>query len=186
MRSGSSPASWSPGGCAACIRALVFAIARAAATVAALRLIAPSPVIFFAAQAVMTLAEALVVRTLLGMALPRAAAPLSEGWPLLSTELRFVGGLAVSSAVSTMINQVDKLALSHVLPLSQFGVFSLVVTICAGIALIVPPFVQSFQPRLTGLMAKGRREAFVDLYRLSAAMIVVLVVVMSAADTQRV
>jgi len=160
---------------------LVFAVTRAAVTVSALMLISPSPVIFFAAQAVMTLAETLVVRALLAQALPRAATSLSKGWRLVSGEVRFVGGLALSSAASTMINQVDKLALSHVLPLSQFGEFSLVVTICAGIALIVPPFVQSFQPRLTRLIAQGRRAEFVDLYRLSAAMIVVLVVALAGA-----
>ncbi len=154
---------------------LMFAIARAAATVTALMVLAPSPVIFFAAQALTTLAEMVVMRNLLAAAMPRVGASLRQGWRLVSNELRFVGGLALSSAASTLINQADKLALSHVLPLSQFGVFSLVVTICAGIALIVPPFVQSFQPRLTRLMAQGRRADFVDLYRLSAAMIVVLV-----------
>ena len=73
--------------------------------------------------------------------------------------------------MATAINQVDKLALSHVMPLAEFGVFGLVVSICGGIAMVVPPFVQAFQPRLTTLLAQGRREEFIHVYRLSAAVI---------------
>jgi O-antigen/teichoic acid export membrane protein len=158
---------------------LFFAIVRAVATILALMFISRSPVTFFAAQALTTLAETVLVRWLLARAMPPVVGGLRQGWALVAGEVRFAGGLAISSAIGTTINQVDKLALSHVLPLSQFGIFSLVVAICAGIAMFVPPFLQSFQPRLTGLMAQGRRSEFVDLYRLSASVIVALLVALA-------
>jgi O-antigen/teichoic acid export membrane protein len=60
--------------------------------------------------------------------------------------------------------------------LSDFGLFGLIVQICAGITLVVPPFVQAFQPRLTTLLAQGRRADFVHVYRLASALILALAV----------
>jgi O-antigen/teichoic acid export membrane protein len=46
---------------------------------------------------------------------------------------------------------------------------------------VVPPFVQAFQPRLTTLLAQGRRAEFVSLYRLSLALIMVLTVALAGS-----
>ena len=154
---------------------LIGALARAFGSVAALSYISATPVTFFAVQAVMTLAEAIVFRVILARAMPGAATGQKAHWGLLSNEFRFAAALAASAAIATLINQADKLALSHLLPLAEFGRFSLVVSICSGIALVVPPFAQAFQPRLTAQAAQGRRGEFVDLYRLSIALIIALI-----------
>jgi O-antigen/teichoic acid export membrane protein len=153
---------------------LTGALARAAGSVAALMLIAPTPVTFFSVQAVLTLAEAVVCRIVLARTMAGAKASGAD-WGLLAREFRFAAALAVSAVIATTINQADKLALSHVLSLAEFGKFSLVVSICAGIAMVVPPFAQAFQPRLTGLLAQGRRAEFVEVYRLSIALIISLI-----------
>jgi O-antigen/teichoic acid export membrane protein len=161
--------------------ALLAALARSLATVAALLFMARSPVIFFAAQAVVSLAETAVYRLLLVRAAPRPAGPIRPGWSLLSRELRFAIGLAAAAALATLINQADKIALSHTLSLGDFGVFSLVVTLCAGISLVVPPIVQTFQPRLTTLLAQGRRAEFVHVYTLAHAVIIALTLATAGA-----
>jgi O-antigen/teichoic acid export membrane protein len=130
---------------------------------------------------VTTVIEAVACRVLLMRVMPKSAPGQNAHWRLLTNELRFAGGLALSSAVGTMIYQADKLTLSHVLPLAEFGVFSLVVSVCSGIALVVPPFAQAFQPRLTTLLAQGRRAEFVLVYRLSLVLIAVLVLGMAGA-----
>ena len=157
------------------IISLAGALARAVASTAALVLVAPTPVVFFTTQAILTLAEAVASRLVLGGALPRAGPGQGPEWGLLSREFRFAAGLAASAAIATMINQADKLALSHVLTLGDFGRFSLVVSICSGIALVVPPFAQAFQPRLTALLAQGRDAEFARLYRLSIALIIAII-----------
>ncbi len=160
--------------------AVVCVVARSAGSVWALML-DPSPVVFFAVQAGATLAEALATRWLLHAALPRMGHHWRSGGALLIREFGFAAGVTVSTAAATLIGQADKLTLSHVLPLGDFGLFSLVVSICAGIALVVPPFVQAFQPRLTTLLAQGKRAEFVSLYRLSLALIMVLTVALAGA-----
>jgi O-antigen/teichoic acid export membrane protein len=132
--------------------------------------VARSPVTFFAVQAAVTLAEAMANRVILYREMPHARRGRRLGWRLLWREARFAAGIALSSAVGAMINQADKLALSHTMLLGEFGLFSLVVSICAGIAMVVPPFVQAFQPRLTSLLAQDRRAEFAHVYRLSVAL----------------
>ncbi len=156
--------------------AVVGAIARNLGAVGALILGSHSPSTFFVVWASITLAEAGANRLLLSRAMPRAPIRWRPGWKLLSKEFGFAAGLAISSAMFTIINQADKLTLSHILPLGEFGVFSLVISICAGITLVVPPMVQSFQPRLTTLLAQAKRTEFVEVYRLAIALSIVLAV----------
>jgi O-antigen/teichoic acid export membrane protein len=156
--------------------ALSGALARAVISTAALVFVASTPVTFFIVQATLTLAEAIACRLILARAMPRTAAGGQRPhWNLLAREFRFAGALALSAAIATMISQADKLALSHVLSLAEFGKFSLIVSICAGIALVVPPFAQAFQPRLTALLAQARRAEFAELYRLSLVLIIAVV-----------
>jgi O-antigen/teichoic acid export membrane protein len=161
--------------------ALAGAALRYGGSVAALVFISRSPVVFFAVQLAAAMAEAIVCRALLALSMPRAAGAATPGWALLRNEFRFAAGMIVGSAMATMINQADKLALSHALPLRQFGVFGLVVSISMGIAMVVPPFVQVFQPRLTTLLAQGRRGEFIHVYRLSAALIQAVAVGLAGA-----
>ncbi|MGH7022176.1 MAG: lipopolysaccharide biosynthesis protein [Caulobacteraceae bacterium] len=153
-----------------------FVVVRYGAALAALAFVARTPVAFFAVQALFTVIEAVASRLLLGGALPKLSRGAPPGWGRLRAEARFALGLTLASAAATMTSQADRLALSHALPLEQFGLFGLVVQVCAGITLVVPPFAQAFQPRLTTLLAQRRREDFVHVYRLAAALILALAV----------
>lgn len=161
--------------------ALAGAALRYGGSVAALAFISRSPVVFFAVQLAAAVTEAVVCRVLLALSMPRATGAATPGWTLLRNEFHFAAGMIVGSAMATMINQADKLALSHALPLRQFGVFGLVVSISMGIAMVAPPFVQVFQPRLTTLLAQDRRGEFIHVYRLSAALILAVTVGLAGA-----
>lgn len=130
-----------------------------------------SPAGFFAVQAGFTALEAGVSRLLLARAMPRHLTGVHPAWSRLVREFRFAAGLTLASALNTLISQSDRLALSHGLPLAEFGLFGLVIQVSAGISLVVPPFVQAFQPRLTALIAQGRRRDFVHVYRLASGLI---------------
>jgi O-antigen/teichoic acid export membrane protein len=154
--------------------ALAAAIARYGGALAAVIWLSPSPVALFAVQAAVTLVEAGLCRMMLRAAMPPERGRWRSGWPTLRNQFRFALGLTAASVATTLIGQADKLTLSHVLPLGEFGLFGLVVSVVGGITMVVPPFVQAFQPRLTTLLAQGRRAEFVHVYRLSAALILAL------------
>ncbi len=155
--------------------ALVGAIARNGGAVVALTMVSHSPTMFFGVWAAVTLMEAVANRLLLLREMPRNRIQWRRGWRLLTREFSFAAGLTFSAAVYFTIGAADKATLSHTLPLSAFGIFTLVVSICAGITVVVPPMVQSFQPRLTWLLAQNKRAEFVEVYRLSISLIIVVV-----------
>lgn len=167
--------------------ALAGGIARYGGALAILIAVSASPVVFFIIQVVVTAAEAGACRLLLHANLPRgvAARAWPAGWRLLRREFRFALGLTLASAAAILIGQADKLALSHTLALQEFGVFGLVISIIGGIAMIVPPFVQAFQPRLTSLLAQGRRADFIHIYRLATAVILALAAGLAGAIAAR-
>src|SRR5690606_11735722 len=65
-----------------------------------------------------------------------------------------------------VLTQIDKVLLSEQLPLDQYGYFSLVALVTTGILMLTNPLVQTLLPRLTVLMAEGRRD---DMHRLFLA-----------------
>lgn len=60
---------------------------------------------------------------------------------------------------------MDKLILSKILTLSQFGYFSLAVIISTGIRQFIEPISQAILPRLTYLVSKQQPDAMIALYR---------------------
>ncbi|MGH6987703.1 MAG: lipopolysaccharide biosynthesis protein [Caulobacteraceae bacterium] len=147
---------------------------RSAASVACLAFVAADPAVFFWAQLAGAAIEAVANRILLWRLGPAGRPDWKAGWRALRAEGRFAATVAVGCLIATLINEVDKLALSHALPLGDFGLFSLVVTICTGVRVVMPPILGLVQPRLTALIAQGRQVEFFGLYRLSSCLVVVL------------
>jgi O-antigen/teichoic acid export membrane protein len=156
--------------------AALAVVLRYGVSLAVLFKVSRSPIAFFAVQALTAALEAAVSRLLLARAMPRRLAHVRPAWPRLFRQFRFALGLTFASAAITLISQSDRLALSHALTLSEFGLFGLVMQVAAGITLVVPPFVQAFQPRLTALVAQNRQADFVHVYRLASGLILSLAV----------
>jgi O-antigen/teichoic acid export membrane protein len=155
---------------------LATTILRAGVSVAVVAFVSHGPVAFFAAQAALAVAEAAACRMVLASAIPVDRLRARPDWARLRGEFRFAGALAATSAISVGVSQIDKLALSHFLPLREFGLFSLVVAVSSGLYTVTPPLTQMVSPRLTALQSSGDRPEFVHLYRLSASLMVVIAV----------
>lgn len=156
--------------------AAVNVVVRYGTSLAVLFTVSRSPIGFFAIQAGCTILEAGASRWLLGRAMPQNLSGVRPAWGRLTRQFRFALGLTLASAATTLITQSDRLALSHALPLSEYGLFGLVMQVAAGITLVLPPFAQAFQPRLTTLLAQERRADFVHVYRLASGLILSLAV----------
>ncbi|RMO74176.1 lipopolysaccharide biosynthesis protein [Pseudomonas syringae group genomosp. 3] len=85
-------------------------------------------------------------------------------WPLLKPILPFAASLSLSAVLWIVLTQLDKVLLSRLLPLDQYGYFSLVALIAAGIMMLTNPLVQTLLPRLTVLMAEGHRDEMHALF----------------------
>ncbi|EPN55104.1 polysaccharide biosynthesis protein, partial [Pseudomonas syringae pv. actinidiae ICMP 19096] len=85
-------------------------------------------------------------------------------WALLKPILPFAASLSLSAVLWIVLTQLDKVLLSSLLPLDQYGYFSLVALIAAGLMMLTNPLVQTLLPRLTVLMAEGRRDEMHALF----------------------
>lgn len=72
--------------------------------------------------------------------------------------------LAVTSAVWILITTLDKLTLSKIISLHNYGLFSAILIVVSGIILITNPVMSIIIPRLTAEYAKGSKEQFLVSY----------------------
>jgi O-antigen/teichoic acid export membrane protein len=98
-----------------------------------------------------------------------------RAWRQLRGLARFSLTIAGTSALSIVATQTDKLALSSLISLDEYGYFTAVVLLAAGIPLIASPVGSVLQPRLARLSASGDERGLQLAYRAATQLIVVLV-----------
>lgn len=87
----------------------------------------------------------------------------------------FAMGSAYSAIVWVFVTQSDKLIFSHILSLTQYGYFSLVIIISGGIAQLSAPITQAILPRLTYYYSRKQFQDLLNLYCESTNWICVII-----------
>lgn len=103
-----------------------------------------------------------------------AGRPRERGFSIsaLKRVLPFTSGIAYSSAIWILLTQLDKAILSHVLPLKEYGYFSLVAVVANGVMSLAGPISQALLPRMTHLLAQGKEQEMLALYRKMTRLVV--------------
>ncbi|MGI9237272.1 MAG: lipopolysaccharide biosynthesis protein, partial [Woeseiaceae bacterium] len=96
-------------------------------------------------------------------------------WQTLKPVLPFAGGMAYTAGIWVLLTQFDKLVLSNVLSLAEYGYFALVVVIATGISQVGAPISQAILPRMTYLLSQGNEEEMLLLYRQSTQLMAVVI-----------
>jgi len=143
---------------------VLVALMRFAAVIPAFELFGGSPIVFFIVQLIVAALELAVLiargfRHVPG--LPKPPIDFGSLRPLLSFSL----SAAFIGAVWVVVTQIDKLILSAILPLSEYGVFSLVGLAANGLLILSTPISGALVPRLMSLHASGDQASLVSLYR---------------------
>lgn len=110
--------------------------------------------------------------------LPRLNTGESIGWSLKPVKpiIGFALSIAFTSSIWIIITQLDKFVLSGILPLSEYGYFSLAVLVSAGILQISTPISGSIMPRMAKLQAENKLLEIQDIYLNSTQFISIIVV----------
>ena len=126
-----------------------------------------SPLAFFLFQLGVTLLETLGLWLYAYRCLPRFIPSQRLGWSFapLKKVYQFSLGIAFASLVWVLITQVDKLILSHLLPLADYGYFTLAVLVASSVTLLSAPISTALLPRMAKLEAKGNTDTLIQLYR---------------------
>ena len=77
---------------------------------------------------------------------------------------RFAGGMAVTTLLALMLTQVDKLLLSKLVSLEDFGRYVLAASAVGALNFLVTPIASAVLPRLTELVALKNEAAVASLY----------------------
>jgi O-antigen/teichoic acid export membrane protein len=127
---------------------------------------------FFAMQVPVSIMEWWAYRRLLFKALPQAAQPIRRDE--LRLHVRFALGVAGLAALWLLTSQVDKVALSKILPLAEYGAYSLGVHLASAVVIAAGPVQAAVLPRLTRLIASGEEAQSRLLYGMATALTVAL------------
>lgn len=127
-------------------------------------LVSQDPLDFFLFQTAVALVETLAFasKAYVQLASPRLLTGID--WRVVRPVLPFAGGMFFTSLLWIVLTQLDKVLLSKVLLLKEYGYFSLVALITTGIMTLTNPLVQTLLPRMTMLVAEGRIAEMERLY----------------------
>ena len=149
-----------------------FATLRFAGVLPLLLYVSTSPEHFFAFQVVVGGLE-LTAFAVIAHHLVPGGTGVRPDRRVLASMLPMAGSMAFLTAMWVVMTQIDKLILSGLLPLEEYGYFTLAVMAAGGVLVLVGPLNQVIQPRLSILAEKGDEDTLVELYRLSSQFVVV-------------
>jgi O-antigen/teichoic acid export membrane protein len=113
---------------------------------------------FFEFQVTVGLIETLIFATRAYQQMPTPHLLTGFNPALVKPIIPFAASMTLTSVLWIVLTQMDKVLLSDLLPLDQYGYFSLVALITTGIMMLTNPLVQALLPRMTVLVAEGRQS----------------------------
>ena len=150
-----------------------FATLRSAGVVAVLLWVSPTLQAFMVWYALVGGAHSVVAAFALWRALPRVKARFTMAE--LDGAWSFAGGLALVTALSIGLIQMDRVIVSALRPLADVGYLTVALTVVAGLGRIVQPMFTAIYPRFSRLVAAGAENALSQLYHESNQYLAVVV-----------
>lgn len=156
----------------------LIATARFVLILPVLMFVSATPMAFFGFQLGVALLELAGLAFMAYRLLPRI--PQGERihwqWAPLNSVLKFSLSIAFTSSVWVLVTQTDKLILSKILPLADYGYFTVAVLVASGIMLVSGPISSAIMPRMARLQAEGQHEQLLAVYRQATQLVTVIAV----------
>jgi O-antigen/teichoic acid export membrane protein len=141
-----------------------------------------SPAVFFTYQLLVAVVELAGLAAKAYGLFPAVPQGQQLGWspaslfkPIKSV-LKFSLTIAFTSSVWVLVTQTDKLVLSKLLPLADYGYFTLAVLAASGVMMISGPISGALMPRMARLQAEGDEVGLISLYRNATQMVAVIAI----------
>ncbi|MEO6329140.1 MAG: oligosaccharide flippase family protein [Ginsengibacter sp.] len=154
---------------------VVMVTLRAAGVILILKFVSPTLQAFFLWQAAISFLYVITLRWGLWNKMPTHSNRPVFSKVQIKVIWRFAAGMTGISFITFFITQVDKIILSKILSLSQFGYYTLAFTIANSVSLIVQPISLTFFPQFTHFVATNSENELKALYhqacRLMSALI---------------
>jgi O-antigen/teichoic acid export membrane protein len=147
---------------------------------AVLHFIGTTPTLFFRYQLGVAVLELLILLMKAYGLLPIIPKGKGKGkriawsWAPLKPVLKFSLSIAFTSSVWVFVTQTDKLVLSKILPLADYGYFTLAVLVASGVMVVSGPVSGALMPRMAKLEANGNHEGLISVYRQATQMVAII------------
>lgn len=125
--------------------------------------VAPTIHVFFAWQIIVAIIQVYILRTLMWRSLPHGVTG-SFDRIILKNIWRFAAGMSGISLLATVLTQLDKIILSNILTLSDFGYYVFASTVAAILFKLVGPVFTAYYPSLTALVTKNDQLEMANMY----------------------
>ena len=155
----------------------IIATFRFIAVFATMNIFGYTPLVFFLHQLIVVLIEIIGLYWKATSLLPKKnALTQAIGWSIkpITPLLKFALTIAFTSSVWVFVTQTDKLILSGILPLAEYGYFTLAVLVASAIMIISGPVSSAIMPRMANLHAQAKREEMLQVYRNGTQIVSVL------------
>ena len=144
---------------------MVFVSLRFPAALLLVALVSSDVVYFFIYQLVLSAVELVWIRSAQFRAIPHDAVQAYRFyWWAIKPTIPFAAGIAYTAGIWVLVTQIDKVILSGILTLSEFGYYSLVALITGGLIQLTHPLSEAIRPRMTALHEAGNNQALYALY----------------------
>jgi O-antigen/teichoic acid export membrane protein len=149
----------------------VMATVRGLGAIGVLVWISASIEAFFIWQGAVSIVTLIILMILTYKILPRAERAGRFSLVALLGIRKFAGGTVSITLLALLLTQVDKILLSKLLSLKEYGYYTLVAIVAGGLYAIITPITQSFYPRLCELHARNDQVGLINIYHKGAQLI---------------
>jgi O-antigen/teichoic acid export membrane protein len=151
-----------------------IATLRGGGAVIIMAFVSPTIQAFFLWQGIISIMTVMVLAFATYQSLPNDGSRGSFSWPALRNIKNFAGGIVGISVLSLLLTQIDKIILSKMLSLTDFGYYTLASVLAGALYTLVMPITQAWFPRLTQLHESGNRAELIQKFHQGAQLVSVI------------
>lgn len=151
-----------------------MATLRGLGAVVILAWVSPSIEAFFIWQGIISILTVGVLSVATYQTIPSTKHSARFSLAALSGVRRYAVGVMGITFLSLLLMQTDKLLLSKLLDLSDYGYYSFAAVVSAGLYIMVSPIGQAWFPRLSELHARKDQAGLIETYHQGAQLVTVL------------
>ena len=151
-----------------------MATVRGLGAVAILVWVSPTIEAFFLWQGAVSISTVFVLACSTYSILPQGSRNGRFSMEALRGVGKFAGGMTAFTISALLFTTIDKILLSKLLTLSDFGYYSLAVTVASSLLMLVGPITTAFYPKFCELYAKYDKDGLVESFHKGSQMVSVV------------
>ncbi|MBI2966885.1 MAG: oligosaccharide flippase family protein [Bacteroidetes bacterium] len=155
---------------------VIFALVKNGGAVVVLIFSSEKLITFFTWNLIVNALQSLVFKMTLWKYIGKERVKAKFNWQEFASVRKYALGITRINITALILTQVDRIVLSKILPLNQFGCYTLAGSIAVFIYQIIQPINQSFFPRFAALTGSSDKNELRQVYQLAYQVVSLLII----------